>query len=349
MVDPNKLHAQLLRARMMGDAARVAALEAQLASAGAFSPPSGGGGGGGGGGGAGLKRAREEAGVGAAPAAPAAVPPPVVVAPLDSRGLPLPFLQQAPAGLSREDLRRGSRAGKVPQPRSLHGADGAREGYLPGEGGAGAWAGSAPARGSEALAAAAAASGARMAALAAAERAGGCGGGGGMDALIARNIARDARYRGDGGGRDGRGEEDGGAGAEDAARLLRDGSGALTAREAQRRDMARAVAAHVGAERATARCRACLQGGALARHQLVSLGAHSLLMLPPEGQRLPGHMLLVPIAHVGCVVEAVRWWAPARSRARACARAALLTHPAPTTRTPQTARAPGRTRTRTRS
>jgi hypothetical protein len=295
--DPNKLHALLLRARMLGDAARVASLEAQLASlaAGGVSVAVGG-----------VKRAREEDSLVPDPA-PAAAPP-VVVAPLDSRGLPLPSLQQAPAGLSRDDLRRGSRAGKVPQPRSLHGPDGHREGYLPGEGGGGAWVGSAPARGSEALAAAAAATGTRMAALAAAERAGGGGGGGGggMDAVIARNIVRDARYRGDGGGRDGRGEEDGGAGAEDAARLLRDGSGALTAREAQRRDMARAVAAHVGAERATAKCKACLQGGALARHQLVSLGAHSLLMLPPEGQRLPGHMLLVPIAHVGCVVEAVR-------------------------------------------
>ena len=42
----------------------------------------------------------------------------------------------------------------------------------------------------------------------------------------------------------------------------------------------------------------------------MSLKERSLLMLPPEGQRLPGHMLMVPLAHAGCEVEALRVRAP---------------------------------------
>jgi diadenosine tetraphosphate (Ap4A) HIT family hydrolase len=36
----------------------------------------------------------------------------------------------------------------------------------------------------------------------------------------------------------------------------------------------------------------------------VSLGEHSLLMLPPEGPRVAGHMILVPLPHVVSMTEA---------------------------------------------
>ena len=118
--DANKLHASLLRARMLGDTARIAALEAQIASlAAAAAPPpvlqppplqpS-------------LKRARVEE----APAASGAAV--VLVSTLDSRGLPIASLQAAPAGLTRDDIRGGSRAGKLSGGASLHGAGGARLG-----------------------------------------------------------------------------------------------------------------------------------------------------------------------------------------------------------------------------
>ena len=307
-----------MRARMLGDAAKVALIEAQLAAlaaaAAAGAPPQ-------------LpqqhqhlKRAREEA---AAPPPPAPAGP-VLVSTLDARGRPIASLQSAPAGIARDDLRGGSRGGKLSAVPSLIGPRGERLGYFPEDvvqGGGGGGGGGAAA-GSAALAAEAA----RVRGVAAALARGDASAEGGEDmaSRLARNIAGNARYRGegrrDGSGR-GEGEEEDEAGGGGAAALLAARGARLTERERQARDMARAVAAHREGERAVARCGLCSEGGALRGGCVVSRGRHCLLALPPGGQRFPGHLVLAPVAHVATATDMVRGWAGVGrrgARARVC-------------------------------
>jgi len=141
------------------------------------------------------------------------------------------------------------------------------------------------------------------------ERAGDGGGRGGadMDATLAAGIARNPRLRSSalwgGGARSGADEADG---DDDLARAAA-GSGdavRLTGRERQRRDMQRAVSAHVAEQRAAAGCGLCLDGPAMRRHCIIALGEHCLLMLPPGGPRLPGHLVLAPVRPCASMREA---------------------------------------------
>ena len=312
--DANKLHASLLRARMLGDTARAAALEAQIAALATAPPPvlqpppqppqqS-------------LKRARVEE----APAASGAAV--VLVSTLDSRGLPIASLQAAPAGLTRDDIRGGSRAGRLSGSASLHGAGGARLGYFAEDAAAGGGGGAGAAVGSAALAAEAQRLRGVAAALARSDAS--AEGAEPMAQRLARNIAGNARYRGEG-ARDGSGrgeaEDDGDA----AAALLASRGAQLTERERQARDMARAVAAHKEGERAIARCPLCQGEGAgaggssgLRQGLMVSRGRHCMLLLPPQGQRFPGHLLLAPIAHVCAATDMVRVSLCVCARVRVC-------------------------------
>ena len=299
VVDINKLHASLLRAKMLGDTAKVALLEAQiaaappLASAKAEEQP--------------LKRARVEG-----PSVPAPSGP-VIVSTLDARGLPIPSLQAAPHGLTRDDIRSGSRAGKVSGGQAnLLGPSGERLGYFAEEVGAGgsssssssSSAGAGAAAGSAAIAAAAARVRAEAAALARRDAA---EGGESLSARLARNIAGDSRYRQEGLRADGSGRGEGEDDSAQAAALLAARDAGLTARERQSRDMARAVAAHKEGEAALARCPLCAEGGGLREELVVARGKHCMLLLPPQGQRFPGHMLIAPIAHVAAATDMVSW------------------------------------------
>lgn len=133
-------------------------------------------------------------------------------------------------------------------------------------------------------------------------------GGPSSDAALAAGIARFGRFReGMLAGMTRSGADEEGAGDEDD--LARIAAGAneehrLTAQERQRRDMQRAVAAHQAAERAVSSCWFCLDNPRMKKHCIVSLGDHCMLMLPPDGPALPGHMVLAPLAHVASVREA---------------------------------------------
>jgi len=127
---------------------------------------------------------------------------------------------------------------------------------------------------------------------------------GDLDRRIVANVSG-GRANALRGSRSGADEADMGA-DDDLAALADDKTSRLTAREAQRRDMQRAVAAHQRGQRATAACWACLEGGGLSRkkHCIVALGEHSALLYPPDGPLLPGHMLIVPLPHVGAMTDA---------------------------------------------
>lgn len=293
----NKLHAGLLRARMLGDAGKVAALEAQIGEATRS---------------AASAAAASDAAVladhlpaGSRPSARTASqqPPPAllsglpssggpevaVIAAYDSRGMPLRSLQSGrEAPLERADLKAGSRKGKhsgtvnVVDPS----APGARTGWLRGEeGGDGD---------------------VSMAELLRRERESGAGD---LDRRLLESVTHSARTgrmaAGAFGGGSHSGADEGDFGLDDDVSALMSGKDSrLSGREAQKRDMQRAVAAHGTAERATASCPYCLEGGAMKRHCVVSLGEHSALMFPPGGQRMPGHMQIVPLAHVAAVTDA---------------------------------------------
>jgi hypothetical protein len=309
---------------MLGDTAKVALLEAQiaaappLASAKPEEQP--------------LKRARVEG-----PSVPAPSGP-VIVSTLDARGLPIPSLQAAPHGLTRDDIRSGSRAGKVSGGQAnLLGPSGERLGYFAEEVGAGgsssssSSAGAGAAAGSAAIAAAAARVRAEAAALARRDAA---EGGESLSARLARNIAGDSRYRQEGLRADGSGRGEGEDDSAQAAALLAARDAGLTARERQSRDMARAVAAHKEGEAALARCPLCAEGGGLREELVVARGKHCMLLLPPQGQRFPGHMLIAPIAHVAAATDMVSWGGVGQARGSECHAGCLPSPPPHASHTP---------------
>jgi hypothetical protein len=139
------------------------------------------------------------------------------------------------------------------------------------------------------------------------ERESGGPGTGGVDAQIAQGIARHSRFKEDtlfGGAASGRDEDDEGS-LDDIARIAAgaNAEARFTAAERQRRDMQRAVQVHQRAERALEGCRFCFDNPSIKKHCIISLGEHCMLMLPPDGPLLPGHMVLTPLAHVPSVRE----------------------------------------------
>lgn len=68
----------------------------------------------------------------------------------------------------------------------------------------------------------------------------------------------------------------------------------LTSKRRQERDRAKAIALERRMEARKNSCWYCMGGGGMKKHLIVSLGEHSMLMLPPDGQRVPGHCLIVP-------------------------------------------------------
>lgn len=332
----NKLAAALLRAQMLGDAAKVASLQAQLevakaaasakpaaaaasassAEAEAAQPAS-------------KRRRVEESEAEESQAQPRAVldasghPVDVaVIAPFDAAGRPIRSLLSghAPAP-ERADMKPAASKwhGRTnpnvpmyqPQPGGAAGAaaGGAAGGAAPGP------AGTLPGRAPPAARVGylpediedASGAGLSVQELLRREREGGRGGPS-SDAALAAGIARFGRFReGMLAGTTRSGADEEGAGDDDD--LARIASGAneehrLTAQERQRRDMQRAVAAHQAAERAVSSCWFCMDNPRMKKHCIVSLGDHCMLMLPPDGPALPGHLVLAPLAHVASVREA---------------------------------------------
>jgi hypothetical protein len=212
---------------------------------------------------------------------------------LDARGVPIASLQGPKLGLTRDDMRGGCRAGKVSGGApNLFSAEGERVAYFAEDAAAARGGGGGAALGSAAIAEEAA----RVRSVAASLAAGDAAEGEDLSSCIARNIGRNKRYRE--GGRDlsglGEAELDDG---ELAAAMVQGRHSGLTERERQSRDMARAVAQHVEGERVMARCPLCLEGGTLARERVVSRGRYFSLLVPPTGQRFPGHLVLAPNSH----------------------------------------------------
>ena len=305
--DANKLHAAAMRARMMGRTAEADALEAQAAALGAPSTvprpasaqsgtmlpqtaPA-----------AGLKRARPAddaagagAGAGASAGASAAL---TFLSPFDARGAPISALVAPAPALVPADLRAGSRAGRTVPKADLF-VGGARTSFFPSE--AASVPSSIGAAGSEAIAAASEKSADAMRALREAEWRVGAGD---LDATLARNIVRDARAMRVGG--DGSGAGEAAVDGDDAALgLLRARGDSLTAAEAAKRERARAIGVQRSESRAADACTLCVGGAGFARHAVVSIGEHALLALPPGGARIPGELVISPVAHVAAMTAA---------------------------------------------
>ena len=123
---------------------------------------------------------------------------------------------------------------------------------------------------------------------------------GDADAALARGIVRAGGLRlgGDGSGR---GEADS-AFDDDAAALLRGGRGGgvkINNVGALARERARAIGTVLVADRATADCLLCLDGGrGMTTLQILSLGDYSFIALPTCGSLFAGHVVIAPRAHV---------------------------------------------------
>jgi diadenosine tetraphosphate (Ap4A) HIT family hydrolase len=131
-------------------------------------------------------------------------------------------------------------------------------------------------------------------------------GAGAMDAAWAKNIVRaGTKYKGgelaaEPSGLD---EDDSGA-FEAAAAAATDPNARLTARERQHRDMQRAVNAHNKVSAALGRCPYCFDNPDIKKHLIVALGEYSYLALPPGGEAVPGHVILVPLPHIVAMTDA---------------------------------------------
>jgi len=268
-VDLNKLHASLIRARMLGDSAKVAALQAQIDAAPPAPAPAA----------SGSKRPRETEG------GSAGTDRLVIVSAYDARGMPVASLAAGPGGaaLAREDLRTGRRVGKITAPVNAVGADGKRVELAFGD---------------------TAAAGLSIAQLARAEK---LVGSGDLDASVVRNMVRGGGRLGSalasaGTGRD---EEDEGA-LDDAGRLVAPADARLTAAARLVKDMSAAIAGAKRTDAALARCPLCLDSAEAAAHahRVLVTGPHCYVCLPPEGPATPGHVLLVVREHVGAMTGA---------------------------------------------
>jgi hypothetical protein len=127
-----------------------------------------------------------------------------------------------------------------------------------------------------------------------------------LDDNLASNINKaGGKYRGAGfvGSKSGV-DEDADEALEDIARLVDDPDRRLTAAAKQRKDMQRAVSSHKLAHMTEQNCWYCLESQRIKKHLIISLGEHSLLMLAPDGEKLPGHCLIVPLPHITSMTEA---------------------------------------------
>ena len=326
--DLNKLHASLLRAKMMGDSNKAAALQAQIdratAAAAAASLASE----------AAMLSASVPAGARAgirtagiqgppAPLPPLSAPSSSsaaaagasrqgdqeqvveVVPAFDVHGRPLRSLASGvPAVLERDDLRSGSRRGKHQGTtnRMDPSVPGQRTGWLPGDDVSGE-----PDSGTGVSAATRRETGQSLADMLREERDTGAGD---LDRRSLSNVAaggkRGGKLAAGAFGTSASGVDEGDFGGDDdMVALMSDKRHRLTGQEQQKRDMQRAIAAHKTAQSATAACPFCLDGGLQPRkHLIISLGEHSALMYPPGGQLVPGHMQIAPLGHICAMTDA---------------------------------------------
>jgi diadenosine tetraphosphate (Ap4A) HIT family hydrolase len=209
-----------------------------------------------------------------------------VIAPFDARGMPLRSLQsgqQAP--LHPDDLRQGSRKGKHKAfVNKLDSATGEATALLPSD----------------------VADQSTVADLLREERQSGTGD---FDRQLAANITRRGggtfKLAELGASRTGADEDDAGA-TEDLARLVQSKDYRLTEQARQQRDKQRAVQAHTQMEKVLNSCRYCFNTANpdFKKYLVIALGEHSLLMVPPEGPILPGHMVIVPLPHIVAMTDA---------------------------------------------
>lgn len=122
----------------------------------------------------------------------------------------------------------------------------------------------------------------------------GAGGGNEYDANLARNIAKAARFKGKELDVDDEYDNDGGLDMYEKKR----GRGRAPEAEAARAKAA-AVADYQRAARQGSQCVFCFDNPGKPRHLHISYAVKSYLMLPEMGRLVPGHALVVPMAHGG--------------------------------------------------
>lgn len=282
-LDLNKLQASLLRAQMLGDSAAVARVQAQIEAAqqqgsvAALSTSTG------------HKRLRAHEGEGEGQEEEGGHV--VLVSALDARGMPIPSLARGSEAvpLAREDLRLGRKKGKVTSTGNVIAKD--EESGLYGR--------------TELAYGDASTVGMSMAEIARQERTVGSGD---LDNNLFKNIVK-------GGGKYaaalssgalGADEEDSGA-LDDAGRLVAGADARLTALEQRKRDMARAVQAQGKSDAILSKCPYCVGSPdfqARHAHRVIAQGEYCYLALPPEGPRVPGHLILVPREHTPAMTAA---------------------------------------------
>lgn len=207
-----------------------------------------------------------------------------VVAGFDSRGMPLASLATGiTAPLERDDIRSGQRQGKHKGYQNKKDEDGGRTGWVPDD---------------------VKMKDSSITDLLRQERESAPDA---LDRTLAKNILRaGSSYKGMGlqkGDKSGREEVDEGA-DEDIARAMTSHEARLTAHEKQKRDKSKAISAHNKISSVMSNCSFCFDNTNIKKHLIVSLGDHSFLMVAPDGGRVPGHMLLVPLPHIVAMTDA---------------------------------------------
>lgn len=300
----NKLHAALMRFQMLGNAAKVEEIQRKLDLADQYASSQA------------SSSSSSSSAIG-----PSSLPPSyphadreierVEVVPFfDASGRVLPTLvsgSQAP--LTRDDIRGSSRRGKVQLKGNKRDEEGERTGYFPSD--------TREYRervdAMDRNASDAAHSGQKfdsasvVANLLREEKS--AAGAEDMDATLARNILRKgkmykgAEFAGTVETMDlGMGEMDAES-MEDTVQALLRPEDRLTERERQKREKATAIRAQQKYDQAVGNCSLCMEGKGFAQHRVISAGENVLLLYPPEGQRIPGHLVLTSIQHVQACTE----------------------------------------------
>ena len=115
---------------------------------------------------------------------------------------------------------------------------------------------------------------------------------GSYDASLARNIAKSGRFKGDELNVDAEYDHDGGLDWHEQRR----GRGLSAEAQAQRAKAAAVADFRRGAQM-QATCALCVEGQGKATHLHVARGMHAYLCVPAVGSLVPGHCLIVPLAH----------------------------------------------------
>ena len=282
--DFNRLHAMSIRAQMMGDNDKYTMLQNQ------------------------IKLGKEQLLMNTQPAekrsrpdlphpspdVPASTTETVeILSTLDAYGRPIASLASGKeAQLVREDLKSGSRAGKLKMNLNAFNEDGERQGYLPDD-----------IRTSQASGNTNTSSSSSAIDLLRMERNTSSHA---LDDTLMRNIIKaGTRYHDTVfSSRDKTGKDEVDNSYDDnLVKAMTSSESRLTAHEQQERERQKAIQLQKQLNTVLSNCRYCIDSKTHSKHLIISLGNYCYLTLPPNGPRLPGHLQLVPLTHITGIID----------------------------------------------